>query len=154
MKIINNIEFKEKRNIIKEFTREHKYISYILIFVIIFMIIFNVLNAIVIPSKADVADMCEKHLRISTDFTNLTRFDNASSKVLENGDTLVTVKTNFYKIIARYDSNNILIGHLEEVFTIPFWPYIVYVVSFVISYIFCCIIISILKKNGYFRKLN
>ena len=118
------------------------------------MIIFNVLNAIVIPSKAEVADMCEKHLRISTDFTNLTRFDNASSKVLENGDTLVTVKTNFYKIIARYDSNNILIGHLEEVFTIPFWPYIVYVVSFVISYIFCCIIISILKKNGYFRKLN
>lgn len=154
MQEINRIEFKEKKNLIKDFTRNHKVISYVIIYAIIQIIVFNVLNVIFVPSKAEVAELCEKHLRISRNFENIERYENAYSEVLNNGDTIITVKTNFYEIKARYDKDNILIGELEEIYTIPFWPYILYVTTCFVSLIIGLIIISILKKNQYFKSIR
>lgn len=154
MQKINNIEFKENNNPVKEFTRKHRLIAVAIVFIAIFILVINVCNIFVNPSKAEVADICEKHLRISRDFSNLSRYENATSEKLENGDTLVTVSQQFYKIVARYDSNMKLISPLEEVYTIPFYPYLLYIISVVCSYLISVIIISALKKKDYFKKLN
>jgi len=139
---------------LKSFTRRHRRFCGLILFIAIFVIVINVFNFIIIPSKADVADMCEKHLRISRDFSNIERYDNASSKTLDNGDIIVTVGNVFYKIEARYDSNKILIQPLKEIYTIPFYPYTVYAASWLISLILTSSIVAILKKKDYFKKLD
>lgn len=150
---IVEIEIQDKKSKVKEFTRKYKLISTAIVFIAIFIIVINVCNAFVIPSEAEVADMCEKHLRISRDISNVARYDNASSKTLDNGDILITVSQRFYKIVARYDSNMKLISPLEEVYTIPFYPYTVYSMASLITTFLSWVIITILKKKEYFKKL-
>lgn len=150
----NILKRKEITAKIKKFTRRYRIFSKLCLFLAIFIVVINVCNFFVIPSEAEVASICEKHLRISRDFSNVARYDNASSEKLDNGDTLVTVRQRFYKIVARYDSNMKLITPLEEVYTIPFYPYIIYCLSGATSLLLSWIIITALKKKEYFKMLD
>ena len=148
-------EFMKK---VKYLSRRYKLLSYVIIFIALYLVCIYAVGFIVEPSEAELSQVCEKHLRISRDFSNIERYEGASFEVVHNSisntdDIIVTIQEKTYKVVARYTSENELIS-FELIYTILFYPYVKYLAASFFSILVGLFVISILKKKDYFKPLD
>ncbi|MBR5227707.1 MAG: hypothetical protein IKV94_03625 [Clostridia bacterium] len=143
---------------VKYLSRKHKVIAIAIVFVTIYLLSCFIVNSIVEPSETELSNICEKHLRISREFSNIERYEGASFELVHNSisntdDTIVTIQEKTYKVVARYTSENELLS-FDLVYTVPFYPYIKYYGSVLCSIILGIVLICILKKKDFFKELD